>query len=68
MLKGTYVNLVDLVDARRTNETVEVFSSREKLSQYIILTDKTFSLKKAKTSPLLEQFLIHVFSGIARHR
>ncbi|ETW85017.1 hypothetical protein HETIRDRAFT_243125, partial [Heterobasidion irregulare TC 32-1] len=60
MLKGAYVNLVDLVDARRTNKTVKVFSSRKKLSQYIILTDKIFPLKKATTSPLLEQFLIHV--------
>lgn len=60
ILRGVYVNLVDLVDARKANGTVEIFGSPKELSKYIKRTKKMFPRGKAKSSPLLKQFLITV--------
>ncbi|ETW85016.1 hypothetical protein HETIRDRAFT_470084 [Heterobasidion irregulare TC 32-1] len=60
ILKGVYVNLVDLVDARKANGTVNIFGSPKELSKYIKRTKKMFPREKAKSSPLLKQFLITV--------
>lgn len=56
-----YVNLVDLVDAKRRNLKPEIFSTAGALAAYIQDTGKIFPKARAKANPLLKQFLIVVF-------
>ncbi|KAG5641305.1 hypothetical protein DXG03_005554 [Asterophora parasitica] len=61
-LKGTFVNIVDLVDAASAGRvmTSGVYSSASALAKYIKRTGKVFPLKKAKANQLLRQFLVKV--------
>ena len=43
------VNLVDLMDARRTGKTVKKFSSHKALVDYTRSTNKCFSKERAKS-------------------
>ncbi|THH09544.1 hypothetical protein EW146_g8659 [Bondarzewia mesenterica] len=60
LLKGVYVNIVDLVDSQISGNTVKTFSSAKDLSKYIRRTGKVFPRERAKANPLLRQFLIIV--------
>ncbi|KAI8974260.1 hypothetical protein BD414DRAFT_517640 [Trametes punicea] len=60
-MKGVYVNLVDLVDSKRTNTQPKTFTSAGALASYIRKTGKIFPKERAKANPLLRQFLVVVF-------
>ncbi|KAF8068586.1 hypothetical protein FPV67DRAFT_1081806 [Lyophyllum atratum] len=61
-LKGTFVNIVDLVDAASAGcvMTIGVFSSATALGKYIRKTGKIFPKNTAKANQLLRQFLIRI--------
>ncbi|KAI0628795.1 hypothetical protein C8Q77DRAFT_1161825 [Trametes polyzona] len=61
VLGGVYVNIVDLVDARRCGVKPRIFASAGELAAYIRKTGKIFPKARAKANPLLKQFLIVVF-------
>ncbi|KAI4524288.1 hypothetical protein K525DRAFT_194353 [Schizophyllum commune Loenen D] len=61
-LKGTFVNIVDLVDAANAGKTVsKTFNSANKLRAYSLTMGKIFPKKRAKSNPLLKFFLIVMF-------
>lgn len=60
-LSRTAVNLVDLIDSRRTGERVKVFPSRTALRNYSIKQNKIFPKKKAKADGFLCALLIEIF-------
>ncbi|KAL1744872.1 hypothetical protein HDZ31DRAFT_37662 [Schizophyllum fasciatum] len=61
-LSGVYVNIVDLVDAAGAGRTIaRTFSSENELAGYIKRTKKIFPKGQAKSNPLLQRFLVHVF-------
>ena len=63
-LKGTFVNIVDLVDAANAGRTVsQTFKSAQKLRVYSRKPgeEKIFPKKRAKSNPLLKFFLIVMF-------
>ncbi|KAL1730554.1 hypothetical protein EV714DRAFT_210683 [Schizophyllum commune] len=63
-LKGTFVNIVDLVDAANAGKTVsKTFKSAQKLRVYSRKPkeEKIFPKKRAKSNPLLKFFLIVMF-------
>ncbi|KAF8919153.1 hypothetical protein CPB85DRAFT_1429785 [Mucidula mucida] len=61
-LKGTFVNIVDLVDAAAAGKvmTKGVFNDITSLRRYIKNTKKMFPRGRAKRNPLLRHFLIMV--------
>ncbi|KAF9461787.1 hypothetical protein BDZ94DRAFT_1195735 [Collybia nuda] len=60
-LKGVYVNLVDLVDAKASGNVISrKFTSTKALAKYIRNTGKYFPKGRAKSNPLLRRFLIVV--------
>ncbi|KAL1658553.1 hypothetical protein GGF50DRAFT_67010 [Schizophyllum commune] len=61
-LKGTFVNIVDLVDAANAGKTVsKTFKTANKLRAYSLPMGKIFPKKRAKSNPLLKFFLIVMF-------
>lgn len=52
-----YVNIVDLLDARRTGEKVKTFKNIWKLSQYTKKKGKMFNRNLAKQDKLLRVLL-----------
>ncbi|TFK97055.1 hypothetical protein BDV98DRAFT_554505 [Pterulicium gracile] len=61
VLKEVNVNIVDLVDARRTGKRVNRFPSREALRKYSRKHKKIFSLQRAKDNGILTVLLIDMF-------
>jgi len=57
VVRSTHVNLIDLVDLRRTGQTVQVFDSEEALSIYTIGEGKFFPKENAYAGGLL-RFLL----------
>lgn len=61
LLKGIFVNLVDLVEAASAERVIsKKFSSHKALARYIRNTGKYFPRERAKRNPLLRRFLITV--------
>jgi len=60
-LKGVWVNIVDLIDARRTGKPVERHESMLALRAYIKRTKKIYPKDAAKQNGFLKAFLITVF-------
>ena len=50
-LKNTLVNIVDLIDARRTGKPVEVWDSFEEFRAYTLQDDKRIDIQEAKRHP-----------------
>ena len=50
-LKKTLVNIVDLIDARRTGKRVEVWDSFEEFRAYTLQDEKRINLEEAKKPP-----------------
>ncbi|KAI9069492.1 hypothetical protein FKP32DRAFT_1671383 [Trametes sanguinea] len=61
-LQPIHVNLVDLVDSKRTGHPPRLFKTESDLGHYSRQTAKIFPKARAKANPLLRQFLIHIFS------
>jgi hypothetical protein len=59
-LNRVWVNLVDLIDSRRTGKALLRHPSRKALREYTIETDKIFSRKAAKRDGFLKALLIHL--------
>ncbi|KAI9567956.1 hypothetical protein HD554DRAFT_1997180, partial [Boletus coccyginus] len=59
-VRYTFVNLVDLVDAKNTGVGVGVFKSERKLSEYTISTGKFFPRDNAYAGGLLRHLLRHI--------
>ncbi|KAK3896380.1 hypothetical protein C8A05DRAFT_20628 [Staphylotrichum tortipilum] len=50
-LKNTLVNIIDLIDARRTGKRVEVWDSFEEFRAYTLQDKKRIDLREAKRPP-----------------
>ncbi|KAK4194006.1 hypothetical protein QBC40DRAFT_291535 [Triangularia verruculosa] len=50
-LKSTLVNIVDLIDARRTGKRVQVWDSFERFRAYTLQDEKRIDLNEAKAPP-----------------
>ncbi|KAL1671743.1 hypothetical protein EV122DRAFT_226011, partial [Schizophyllum commune] len=62
-LKGIYINIVELVDAAQSKETVEHrFQDEESLRQFTRETGMTYPLDAAASNPFLRKFLIKVYT------
>ncbi|KAG8221770.1 hypothetical protein J3R82DRAFT_2084, partial [Butyriboletus roseoflavus] len=59
-VRGTHVNLVDLVDRHTTGEEVQVFKSERKLSEYTQTNGKFFPKESAYAGGLLRHLLRHI--------
>lgn len=55
------VNLVDLIDSRRTGKKVKLFPSKNALRNYSIKHDKIFPKRQAKADGFLCALLIEIF-------
>ncbi|KAK3304972.1 uncharacterized protein B0T15DRAFT_381102, partial [Chaetomium strumarium] len=49
--KNTPVNIVDLIDARRTGKRVEVWDNFEEFRAYTLQDEKRIDLREAKKPP-----------------
>ena len=62
-LKGIYINIVELVDAAQSKETVEHrFQDEESLRQFTRKAGMTYPLDAAASNPFLRKFLIKVYT------
>ncbi|KAI9835323.1 MAG: hypothetical protein M1819_002467 [Sarea resinae] len=61
VLKSVNVNLVDLVNCRRTGAPVQLFPSRTALREYSMENDKIFPRKAAKADGFIKALLIVMF-------
>jgi len=59
-VKAVYVNLVDLVDMKRTGKVAQQFNSEKELSVYSKKTEKIFPKKEAKAGGVLRFLLRHI--------
>ncbi|KAF8079346.1 hypothetical protein FPV67DRAFT_1444489 [Lyophyllum atratum] len=59
-VKGTYVNLVDLVDNRKSGRAVERFESEEALSAYTLRSGNYFPKENAYAGGLLKYLLRNI--------
>ncbi|KAK3053463.1 hypothetical protein LTR09_005632 [Extremus antarcticus] len=61
-LRGTFINIVDFVQARNNGTAVRAFASAGELSRYMKSAgrEKFFPLAKAEENPILRWMLIHV--------
>lgn len=59
--KTVWVNIFDLVDAKRTGKPVKKHPSAKALRRYSKEEEKIFPLKKAKENPFLNVLLIQMF-------
>lgn len=62
-LKSTLVNIVDLIDTRRTRAKVEVWDDFEKFRAYTLQDDKRIDLNEAKAPPGYLASLLQVLWG-----
>ncbi|KAI0668366.1 hypothetical protein C8Q78DRAFT_1081241 [Trametes maxima] len=67
-LKPIFVNIIDLIDSVKMSTRPKIFNSAETLAKYIDNTGKAYPREKAKTSPLLSNFLIEVGPRRRRRR
>ncbi|KAH0826380.1 hypothetical protein J3R83DRAFT_5345 [Lanmaoa asiatica] len=64
-VRGTFVNLVDLVDTDTTGEDLRVFDSERELSEYTRNTGKFFPKESAYAGGLLRYLLRHILHPAA---
>jgi hypothetical protein len=62
-LAEVYVNIVDLVDCRRTAKTPRKFSSLTALRKYTKSTGKFYSKQEAKDDGFLKALLRNIYRG-----
>ena len=62
ILKGKYVNLVDLVDRHHTGKAVSQFESLEKLQLYTVQTGKYFPKESAYAGGVLKHLLREILN------
>ncbi|KAG8738748.1 hypothetical protein FRC10_006512 [Ceratobasidium sp. 414] len=62
LVRSTYVNIIDLVDARVTKVHVRHFGSEKELSEYTMRTGKYFPKENAYAGGLLKFLLRHIIS------
>ncbi|KAI0648427.1 hypothetical protein C8Q79DRAFT_1008753 [Trametes meyenii] len=67
-LKPVFVNIIDLIDSVKMETRPKIFNSADALARYIDNTGKAYPREKAKTSPLLSNFLIEVGPRRRRRR
>ncbi|PGG95019.1 hypothetical protein AJ79_10317 [Helicocarpus griseus UAMH5409] len=60
-LRSVHVNIVDLVDARRTGKKVKTFRSEAALRNYTLRTERIFPKKAAKGDGFLKALLREIF-------
>ncbi|KAK4540774.1 hypothetical protein LTR36_008851 [Oleoguttula mirabilis] len=60
-LKKIFINIFDLVEARKEDSIAHVFPTKDELRDYSWEHDKIFPLKKAKKNPILKMLLIDMF-------
>jgi len=63
-LKGIWINIVDLVECRRTGKTVPRHPSRQALRNYTLKTKKIFPKAAAKKNGFLTVLLIHLNASL----
>ncbi|PFH46145.1 hypothetical protein AMATHDRAFT_156161, partial [Amanita thiersii Skay4041] len=61
IVKSTHVNLVDLIETRRTGELVRIFESQAALRNYTRRHKKIFPKESAKESGVLKYLLRRIF-------
>ncbi|KAJ7926793.1 hypothetical protein B0H13DRAFT_1599308 [Mycena leptocephala] len=61
ILRRTWINIFDLIDAKRTGKPVRKHTTEDALRDYIIRTGKVFPKKTAKDNRFLKVLLIEVF-------
>jgi hypothetical protein len=57
ILDHTHVNLIDLVDSRRTRRTIDTFPNIVELAEYTMDTGKYFPREHAQAGGLLQRLL-----------
>ncbi|KAK4110314.1 hypothetical protein N656DRAFT_838529 [Canariomyces notabilis] len=62
-LKNTLVNIVDLIDARRTGKRVKVWDSFEEFRAYTLLDEHRIDIREAKRPPGYLASLLQRLSG-----
>ncbi|AEO58689.1 hypothetical protein MYCTH_2119021 [Thermothelomyces thermophilus ATCC 42464] len=62
-LKNTLVNIVDLIDARRTGKRVKVWDSFEEFRAYTLLDENRIDIREAKRPPGYLASLLRRLSG-----
>ncbi|EJT71151.1 hypothetical protein GGTG_10411 [Gaeumannomyces tritici R3-111a-1] len=67
-LKSTLVNIVDLIDARRTHAKVEVWTDFEKFRAYTLQDGKRIDPKEARASPGYLASLLQRLGGPRRKK
>lgn len=67
-LKNTLVNIVDLIDARRTGKRVKVWDSFEEFRAYTLLDDNRINIQEAKRPPGYLASLLQRLSGPLSHK
>jgi hypothetical protein len=67
-LKSTLVNIVDLIDARRTGKRVKVWDNFQAFCAYTLQDDKRIDLQEAKAPPGYLASLLQRLSGPRRRR
>lgn len=67
-LKKTLVNIVDLIDARRTSKEVEVWRDFEAFRDYTLKDEHRISMGEAKKDGILEALLQRLRGGRRRRR
>jgi len=60
LIRGTDVNLIDLVNGGRNNGKVKTFPMAQKLSDYTLDEEKTFPRKNIHAGDLLKYLLRHI--------
>jgi hypothetical protein len=60
-LRRTWINIFDLIDAKRTGKPVRKHTTEDALRDYIIRTGKVFPKNTAKDNRFLKVLLIEVF-------
>ncbi|KAG5643148.1 hypothetical protein DXG03_001510 [Asterophora parasitica] len=66
-VKGTYVNLVDLVDLPNSSSALALFNSEEELSAYTLENHKIFPKESAYAGGLLKHLLRNIMNPEANH-
>ncbi|QRV85706.1 hypothetical protein RhiJN_13724 [Ceratobasidium sp. AG-Ba] len=66
VVKGTFVNLVDLVDTKHTKKPVRHFESEAALRAYSRKTSKIFPKEEARAGGLLKFLLRRIFSAMPK--
>lgn len=67
-VQNTHVNIVDLIDLRRTHQKVKIFKTSKELGSYTFKEGKVFPLNVAKAGGVLNLLLRKIGSGPRRRR